>query len=79
MLALYQKRLKAKAEKAAAPKAEKAAPKKETKAAAPKAEAAPATDLSKKTVAELKEMAKAAGITGYSSMKKADLIAALSK
>ena len=70
---------KAKAEKAAAPKAEKAAPKKETKAAAPKAEAAPATDLSKKTVAELKEMAKAAGITGYSSMKKADLIAALSK
>ena len=71
---------KAKAEKAAAPKAEKAAPKKETKAAAPKAEAAPATDdLSKKTVAELKEMAKAAGITGISSMKKADLIAALSK
>ena len=68
-----------KAEKAA-PKAEKAAPKKETKAAAPKAEAAPATDdLSKKTVAELKEMAKAAGITGISSMKKADLIAALSK
>ncbi len=68
-----------KAEKAA-PKAEKPAPKKETKAAAPKAEAAPATDdLSKKTVAELKEMAKAAGITGISSMKKADLIAALSK
>lgn len=67
-----------KAEKAA-PKAEKAAPKKETKAAAPKADAAPSTDLSKKTVAELKEMAKAAGITGISSMKKADLIAALSK
>ncbi|MDC7997163.1 50S ribosomal protein L21 [Gilvibacter sediminis] len=68
-----------KAEKAA-PKAEKSAPKKETKAAAPKAEAAPATDdLSKKTVAELKEMAKEAGITGISSMKKADLITALSK
>ncbi|NQX78124.1 50S ribosomal protein L21 [Gilvibacter sp.] len=68
-----------KAEKVA-PKAEKSAPKKETKAAAPKAEATPATDdLSKKTVAELKEMAKAAGITGISSMKKADLIAALSK
>ena len=68
-----------KAEKAA-PKAEKSAPKKETKAAASKAEAAPATDdLSKKTVAELKEMAKDAGITGISSMKKADLIAALSK
>ena len=30
-------------------------------------------------VAELKEMAKAAGITGISSMKKADLIEALSK
>ena len=52
---------------------------------APKAEAKPAAqveestqDLSKKTVAELKEMAKAKGITGISSMKKADLIAALS-
>jgi len=72
-------------------KAEKVAPvKKETKkaepkakATAPKAEAKPAKkeatqDLSKNTVAELKEMAKAKGITGYSSMKKADLIAALS-
>ena len=73
-------------------KAEKAAPKKETKKAEPKAKAAapkakaeakPAKkeatqDLSKNTVAELKEMAKAKGITGYSSMKKADLIAALS-
>ncbi len=60
--------------------AKKAEPKKE---AAPKAEAkkAPAKateDLSKKTVAELKEMAKAKGIEGISSMKKADLIAALS-
>ncbi len=36
-------------------------------------------DLSKKTVAELKEMAKEAGITGISTMKKDDLIAALSK
>jgi len=67
---------KAKAEKPAAkaeaPVAKKAAPKKE---AAPKATA----DLSGKTVAELKEMAKAAGITGISSMKKAELIAALSK
>lgn len=60
----------------------KAEPKAE-KAAAPKAEAKPAVeeasqDLSKMTVAELKEMAKAKGITGISSMKKADLIAALS-
>ena len=73
-------------------KAEKAAPvKKETKKAEPKAKAAPKAeakpaakkveatqDLSKNTVAELKEMAKAKGITGISGMKKADLIAALS-
>ena len=55
------------APKAAAPK--KAAPK---KAAAPKAE-----DLSGKTVAELRDLAKAKGITGITAMKKADLIAAL--
>ncbi|NQY07103.1 MAG: 50S ribosomal protein L21 [Flavobacteriaceae bacterium] len=46
------------------------------KEAAPKAEAT-TQDLSKMTVAELKEMAKAKGINGISSMKKADLIAAL--
>ena len=56
---------KAEAPKAAAPKA--------AKKAAPKA----AADFSSKTVAELKELAKAAGIVGISSMKKADLIAAL--
>ena len=60
---------KAKAEKAKAPAAKKAAPKKE----APKVQ----EDLSGKTVAELKELAKAKGITGISSMKKADLISAL--
>ncbi|MFK2818794.1 50S ribosomal protein L21 [Flavobacteriaceae sp. LMIT009] len=66
------------AKKAAPAKAKKAEP----KAEAPKAEAKPAAeatqDLSKMTVAQLKEMAKAKGITGISSMKKADLIAALS-
>ena len=59
-----------KAEKAPAKVAAKKAPVKKTEASA---------DLSKKTVAELKELAKAKGITGISSMKKADLIAALSK
>ena len=68
------------APKKAAPKAaaKKAAPKASAKKAAPK-KAAPKTDLSSKTVAELKEMAKAKGIKGLSGMKKADLIAALSK
>ena len=58
--------------------AKKAAPKAAAKKAAPK-KAAPKADLSSKTVAELKEMAKAKGIKGISGMKKADLIAALSK
>jgi len=71
--------------KAAAPKVKAEAPKKTAaKKAAPKKAAAPkadkkTVDLSKNTVAELKEMAKAKGIEGISSMKKADLIAALSK
>ena len=54
--------------------AKKAETKKED---APK-KATASDDLSSKTVAELKEMAKAKGIEGISSMKKADLIAALS-
>ena len=66
-----------KAQKAAEPEA----PKKVTKAAVPK-KAAPKTaakDFASMTVAQLKEEAKAKGIEGISSMKKADLIAALSK
>ncbi len=58
--------------------AKKAAPKAEAvKTSAPKVEAV-AQDFSKMTVAELKDLAKAKGISGISSMKKADLIAALS-
>jgi large subunit ribosomal protein L21 len=58
--------------------ANKAAPKAEAvKTSVPKVEAV-AQDFSKMTVAELKELAKAKGVTGISSMKKADLIAALS-
>jgi large subunit ribosomal protein L21 len=72
----------AKAKKAEATEA----PKKETKAAAKKAapkKAAPVAaakkDFASMTVAQLKAEAKAKGIEGSSSMKKAELIAALSK
>ena len=76
-------RKKAAPAKAVAKPAAKVAPPKAAakpaakKAVAPKAKAAP-QDLSKMTVTQLKEMAKAKGINGISAMKKADLIAALS-
>ena len=58
------------------PAKKKEAPKKaETKKVSAKKEK---QDLSSLSVAELKEMAKKKGITGISSMKKADLVKALS-
>jgi large subunit ribosomal protein L21 len=67
---------KKQAEPEVKPKMDAPAPKKETKPI--KVTPASAEGLSKMTVAELREMAKAKGISGISSMKKAELIAALS-
>ena len=67
----------AKAEKEAV-KANPAAKKETAKAAPKRAAAKPKADSSAKTVAELRAMAKEAGISGYTSLKKAELIAALS-
>ncbi|TCP28043.1 LSU ribosomal protein L21P [Tenacibaculum skagerrakense] len=58
----------------------KVEPKAEAKKEAPAKEAkAESNDLSSMTVAELKALAKDKGIAGYTSLKKAELIEALSK
>ncbi|MCH1454448.1 MAG: 50S ribosomal protein L21 [Flavobacteriaceae bacterium] len=64
---------KASAKTAEKPKAEKATPAKKAPAKAA------AVDYTKMTVVELKAAAKGKGIAGYTSLKKAELIAALSK
>ena len=64
-----------KAKKAEVKEAPKAEVKKEEKAPAKKEE----QDLSKLTVAELKELAKKKKIADYTTMKKAELVEALSK
>ncbi len=56
-----------------APKAAKV----ETKEAKVEAKTTEAKDYSKMTVAELKEVAKEQGVEGYTSMKKAELLAAI--
>ena len=53
--------------------------KKETKKEVKKEKKEEAKDLTKLTVAELREMAKAKDVKGYSTMKKAELIEALNK
>ena len=59
--------------KKTAPKAKAEAPKAAAPKAAKKAASKAVADFSSKTVAELKELAKAAGIAGISSMKKSRL------
>ena len=75
--ALNGKITKKDAVKKEAPKAAKTVEKKETPAKKETAKKEEAKDYSKMTLAELKAVAKEQGVSGYSTMKKADLLAAI--
>jgi small subunit ribosomal protein S1 len=92
VLANLKAQMEASPSKKAATKKEtpkkEAAPKKEAEVVAPAVEEeavveptadAPASDLASMTVAQLKAAAKDKGITGYTTLKKAELIEVLSK